>query len=137
MKNRRGAASGSVAELALDHIRLDTTQAQIDKLASLGEYYVSYYRLLNIMGLRKMDARSVEELKEELQLASVRAKAVIERDQNLYSANVLAAKKRQVRQKEAEDERKRQAEHDEQVRKINAEIDARIKAEVSPTPVKK
>ena len=131
------AASGSVAELALDHIRLDTTQAQIEKLASLGYYYVSYYRLLNIMGLRKMDARSVEELKEELQLASVRAKAVIERDQNLYSANVLAAKKRQVRQKEAEDERKRQAEHDEQVRKINAEIDARIKAEVSPTPVKK
>ncbi|MBQ6597662.1 MAG: TolC family protein, partial [Lentisphaeria bacterium] len=52
------AASGSVAELALDHIRLETTQAQIDKLASQGEYYVSYYRLLNILGLRKMDARS-------------------------------------------------------------------------------
>ena len=131
------AASGSVAELALDHIRLDTTQAQIDKLASLGEYYVSYYRLLNIMGLRKMDARSVEELKEELQLASVRAKAVIERDQDRYTANVLASKERQVRQKQAEDERKRQAEHDEQVRKINAEIDSRIKAEVSPNPVKK
>ena len=131
------AASGSVAELALDHIRLDTTQAQIDKLASLGEYYVSYYRLLNIMGLRKMDARSVDELKEELQLASVRAKAVIERDQDRYTANVLASKERQVRQKQAEDERKRQAEHDEQVRKINAEIDSRIKAEVSPTPVKK
>ena len=126
------AASGSVAELDLDHIRLDTTQAQIDKLASLGEYHVAYFRLLNIMGLRKMDARSVDELKEELQFASVRARAIIERDQKEYSDNVIAVKRRQVEQKEAEAERKRKADHDDRIRRINAEIDARIKAEISP-----
>ena len=126
------AASGSVAELALDHIRLDTTQAQIDKLASLGEYYVAYFRLLNIMGLRKMDARSVEELKEELQLASVRAKEILERDQKEYSDIVIAAKQRELEQKKAEDERKKKADYDDRIRKINAEIDARIKAESAP-----
>lgn len=126
------AASGSVAELALDHIRLDTTQAQIDHLASLGEYYVSYYRLLNIMGLRKMDARSVDELKEELQLAAVRAKKVIERDQLRYSDNLIASKKRRIEQRNAEAKRKSEADRSEQIRRINAEIDARIKAEITP-----
>lgn len=126
------AASRSVAELAIDHIRLDTTQAQIDKLASLGEYYVAYYRLLNIMGLRKMDARSVEELKEELQLATVRAEKIIRRDSARYTANVAAAKQRQAEQQKADAERKSKAGHDEQIRRINAEIDARIKAEISP-----
>ena len=129
------AASGSVAELAIDHIRLDTTQAQIDHLASLGEFYVSYYRLLNIMGLRNMDARSVEELKEELRLAAGRAQAVIERDQRLFADNLIAAKKRQIEQKNAEAKRKSDADQAVQIRRINVEIDARIKAE--STPVKK
>ena len=84
------------------------------------------------MGLRKMDARSVDELKEELQLAYVRAKAIIERDQKEYTDNVIAVKKHQLKQKEADAERKRKADHDDQIRRINSEIDARIKAETAP-----
>ena len=126
------AASGSVAELALDHMRLDTTSAQIDKLSSLGEYYVAYYRLLNIMGLRKMDARSVDELKEELNFASIRAARIIAQDQKDFSEALIAMKKRQVEKREADAKRKAEADHAEQIRRINSEIDARIKAESRP-----
>jgi len=123
------AASGSVAELDVDHIRLAATQSQIDRLVSLGEYYVSYYRLLNILGLRKMDARSVEELKEELDLAADRAAEVLERDSKEFEANKAASlQRKQQLEKQAADQAARDA-HQAELRKINAEIDARIKAE--------
>ena len=126
------AASGSVAELAVDHIRLETTQAQIDRLVSLGEYYVSYYRLLNILGLRKMDARSVDELKEELQNAKERAAAVLESDRAASENNKKAAEQRKKQlEKKAADKAAEDA-HQKELRKINAEIDARIKAETQP-----
>ena len=126
------AASASVAELALDHIRIDTTQAQIDRLSSLGEYYVAYYRLLNIMGLRKMDERSIEELNEELRAAVDRVQKVVASDSLRYSEQKLAAKKHQVELKNAQKKQQEKAQHDEQLRRINAEIDARIKAESKP-----
>ena len=126
---RTRVASGSVAELALVHMRLDTTSAQIDKLSSLGEYYVAYYRLLNIMGLRKMDSRSVDELKEELQSASLRAARIIEQDQMNFSEAIIAAKKRQVEKRDADAKRKANADRADQIKRINSEIDARIKAE--------
>ena len=126
---RTRVASGSVAELALVHMRLDTTSAQIDKLSSLGEYYVAYYRLLNIMGLRKMDSRSVDELKEELQSASLRAARIIEQDQMNFSEAIIAAKKRQVEKRDADAKRKADADRADQIKRINSEIDARIKAE--------
>ena len=126
------AASGSVAELAVDHVRLETTQAQIERLAALGEYYVAYYRLLNMMGLRKMDARSVDELKEELENAAERAADVIERDRTRFAENRAAAAKQRQDFQKAESERKAENARAEEIRKINAEIDARVKAESQP-----
>ena len=126
------AASGSVAELAVDHIRLETTQAQIDRLTELGNYYVAYYRLLNMLGLRNLDARSVDELKEELDDAVVRAKAQIDRDRKDYADAVAAAKAQRDDMQKDEAKRKAGADRDAEIRKVNAEIDARIKAESQP-----
>jgi outer membrane protein TolC len=126
------AASASVAQLAVDHIRLETTQAQIDRLTALGDYYVSYYRLLNILGLRKLDARSVDELKEELEDAAVRAEAVLNRDRKQFAEATAAMQSRRENTRKAEAKRKADAAHDAEIRKINAEIDARIKAESQP-----
>ena len=43
--------SGGLSKLELDHIRLATAETQIERLMSLGNYYVSYYRLLNTLGI--------------------------------------------------------------------------------------
>ncbi len=126
------AASGSVAELAVDHIRLETTRAQIDRLITLGEYYVSYYRLLNTLGLRKLDGRSLDELKEELADAQDRAVEMIERDQKEFDQNKAAAERRREQLEQQAADRAAEAARQEELRKINAEIDARIKAESQP-----
>ena len=126
------ASSGSVAELAVDHIRLETTQAQIDRLTSLGEYYVSYYRLLNMLGLRSMDARSVDQLKEELYDAGARAEAVIERDRKQFDTAARTAEQNRIRRENQIADQAARDKHEAEIRKINAEIDARIKAETQP-----
>ena len=130
LKNR--AIGGALSQLEIDHIRLATTQTSIDSLISLGEYYVAYYRLLNVMGLQKIDARSAEELAEELQDAAVRASASIadakvEFDEQQARAMTKALAYRQARQNV--DNGKKQADFK---AKVNAEIDARIKAESEP-----
>lgn len=134
LKNR--AYGGSLSQLEVDHIRLETTQASIDSLVSLGEYYIAYYRLLNMMGVRKFDFRTQEELKEELQLAAVRAAEVLAKDRNDFENQ----KSRGIQQKEElqrQMKKRRQTEADTAARKqINAEIDARIKAESRPVSVK-
>ena len=129
---RTRSASGSVAELAVDHIRLSTTQAQVDRLVSLGDYYVSYYRLLNILGLRSLDPRSVDELKEELESAAVRAAAQLERDRKQFVENRNAALRRKEQLEQRSADKTARDEHEAELRKINAEIDARIKAETQP-----
>lgn len=43
--------SGGISQLELDHIRLATAETEIERLMSLGNYYVSYYRLLNTLGI--------------------------------------------------------------------------------------
>ena len=126
------AAAGSVAELAVDHIRLETTQAQIDRLTELGNYYVAYYRLLNMLGLRNFDARSVDELKEELDDAAVRAEAMLARDRKEFADAAAADKARRDDMQKNEAKMKADADRDAEIRKINAEIDARIKAESQP-----
>ena len=53
LKNaEKGIKSGTgLTQLELDHIRLATAETQIERLMSLGNYYVAYYRVLNTMGI--------------------------------------------------------------------------------------
>ena len=132
LKSKALSIRGSVAELEVDHIRLETTRARIDSLIALGEYYVTYYRLLNILGLRSMDARSVDALKEELYDAGVRAEAVMARDRKQYDADTRAAKQKREQIKNQLADKAARDKHEAELRKINAEIDARIKAETQP-----
>ena len=127
LKNR--VVGGTLSQLDIDHIRLVTTQTNIDCLISLGEYYVAYYRLLNVMGLKNLDSRTAEELKEELLLAADRIKDQIKEEQNSFQLQQeqmqrdSAAYRARVRKKEAE-------EADARLRtKIRSEIDARIKTQ--------
>jgi len=45
--------SGGLSQLELDHIRLSTAETEIERLNSLGSFYITYYRLLNSLGIDK------------------------------------------------------------------------------------
>ena len=76
--------TGELSSLELDHMRLVTAETEIERLMTLGNYYISYYRILNSMGVRHLDAKSTAELRSELQRAQVRAKAELARARATY-----------------------------------------------------
>ena len=78
--------SGGLSQLELDHIRLATAEVQIEKLTSLGNYYVSYYRILNTLGLDNVNKTKVDELKSELEEAKLRAADEIAKAKAEYDA---------------------------------------------------
>lgn len=70
-KNQR--ITGELSTLELDHMRLETAEYEIERLLTLGNYYVSYYRVFNSMGISNLDRKSLYQLKTELRNARRRA----------------------------------------------------------------
>lgn len=62
-----GKISGELSELELAHMRLATAETEIEKYLSLGNYYVSYFRVLNTLGLENLHDTTVEELMKTLE----------------------------------------------------------------------
>jgi hypothetical protein len=65
--------SGELSQLELAHIRLATAETDIERYLSIGNYYVSYFRMLNTMGIENLHAATVEDLKKTLDAERVRA----------------------------------------------------------------
>ena len=134
LKNQ--AVGRSMQQLELDHMRLVTTETSIESLMSLGDYYVAYYRLLNVMGLRDLDARSTDEMVEEITDADIRMKEDIANARKVFDEQRVAAMKEAL-EKQKELEAKAAAEAVAERRaKVNAQIDRRIEAEAVNSLVK-
>jgi len=54
-------------------MRLSTAETEIERLMSLGNVYVAYFRILNTVGISKLDAGSLNVLRNELVKARERA----------------------------------------------------------------
>ncbi|MBR2910740.1 MAG: TolC family protein [Lentisphaeria bacterium] len=67
--------TGDLSSLELDHMRLATAETEIERLMSLGNVYVAYFRILNCIGIQKLDAPSLNSLRAELVAARERAAA--------------------------------------------------------------
>ncbi|MBQ9501727.1 MAG: TolC family protein [Lentisphaeria bacterium] len=65
--------TGDLSNLELDHMRLATAETEIERLMSLGNVYVAYFRILNCVGISKLDAGSLNVLRAELVKARERA----------------------------------------------------------------
>lgn len=65
--------TGELSTLELDHMRLATAETEIERLMTLGNYYVSYYRVLNALGIRSIDKKDLSQIKMELKDARRRA----------------------------------------------------------------
>ncbi len=71
-------ASGGLSKLELDHIRLSTAEVQIERLMSLGNYYVSYFRIINSMGIDRKVLTANDDFVKSMQSAFKEAKAEAE-----------------------------------------------------------
>ncbi len=65
--------TGELSRLELDHIRLSTAETRIDCLIAKSNYLVSYYRMLNTLGVLHLDPETVGNLHKELDSARTRA----------------------------------------------------------------
>ncbi len=87
---RTTVTSGQLSALELTHMRLETAETEVERLMSLGNYYISYYRLLNTMGVRDLNLRTVKELKAELAQARERAEEQLKKAQAEYDEKRVA-----------------------------------------------
>ena len=71
-------------------MRLETAETEIERLLSLGNYYISYYRLLNTLGVRDLNVKTIKELKAELAQARERAQEELKKAQEEYDAKRVA-----------------------------------------------
>lgn len=84
---QRNSTSGELSQLEMDHIRLSTAETEVERYIALGNYYVSYYRILNILGIENLHDKTVDELKQELNEERTKASAELEKAKQEYDQN--------------------------------------------------
>ncbi len=89
--------SGELSQLKLAHMRLATAETEIAKYTSLANYYVSYFQVLNTLGLENLHEATVEELKKRLEEERVRAAEELAQAKADYEAEQA-----RIREEEAE-----------------------------------
>ncbi|MBO7147496.1 MAG: SEL1-like repeat protein [Lentisphaeria bacterium] len=82
---------GSLSELELDVLRMTTAETEIERLLAMGAYHISYYRLLNAVGIENMDPATQDALKKELADGKVRAEKELARAKREYEQKVQEA----------------------------------------------
>ena len=75
-KNRNAAVS-DLSRLELDHMELTTAESRIERTLALADYYVSFCRLMNSMGMREFKPEQLASLPKELTDAQREAGLVI------------------------------------------------------------
>ncbi len=78
--------SGELSQLELAHMRLETAEKEIEKYLSIGNYYVSYYRILNALGIENLHEATVADLRSQLAAERERAAEELARARAEYEA---------------------------------------------------
>jgi len=73
------AVTGTVSELELDYLRMTVAETEIERLLALGACHISYYRLLNAVGVENLDPSTQSALKAELEAGAKRAEEELAR----------------------------------------------------------
>ena len=89
---KRTVRAGELSKLQLDHIRLATAETEIERLMSMGNYYVSYYRMLNAIGINSISAKNIASIRRELEDAKRRAAKELELARREYNARMASGK---------------------------------------------
>jgi hypothetical protein len=55
-------SGSSLSQLELDRLELETAETYINRLVSMSNYYVAYYRLLNTLGIKDLSPETIERI---------------------------------------------------------------------------
>ena len=69
------ASGGSLSRLELDRYELETAETFINRLISMSNCYVSYYRLLNTLGVSSLDPATIRIVMSEVERSEAKSKA--------------------------------------------------------------
>ncbi len=84
-------ATGGISTVELDRIKLETAEAKIDCQIELANYYVAYYRLLNVLGVEELSNQTMEQMNADLQNALIRLMEKGDFDVNMPAGQELIA----------------------------------------------
>ena len=59
-------SGGALSKLEINRLELETAETEIDRLLALSNYYLSYYRLLNTVGVTSLDKETVKTILAEI-----------------------------------------------------------------------
>ena len=110
--------AGELSALELAHMRLATAETEIQKYLSLGNYYVSYFRVLNTLGIENLHEATIDGLKKKLVAERLRAQEELDKIKAEYEA-------RQEQALEAEKAMQKSAEQ------VQAELVADVSAKMT------
>ncbi len=110
--------AGELSALELAHMRLATAETEIQKYLSLGNYYVSYFRVLNTLGIENLHEATIDGLKKKLVEERLRAQEELDKIKAEYEA-------RQEQALEAEKAMQKSAEQ------VQAELVAEVSAKMT------
>ncbi len=64
--------TGALSRLELDRIELETAETKIDCIISLSQYYVAYYQLLNMIGVKNLGKKNIDYMMKKIAKAEQR-----------------------------------------------------------------
>ena len=77
-KNQKAVVS-DLSQLEIDHMVLTTAESRIERTLALADYYVSFYRLMNAMGLREYKLDKLSALPQDLEAAQKEAGIILKK----------------------------------------------------------
>ena len=101
---------GSVSELELDHLRMTVAETEIERLLALGSRHISYYRLLNAIGVENLDPATRDKLKAEIEAGAKRAEEELALARAEYEKKQEEAENARIARILFEDGKKKQSE---------------------------
>ena len=104
------AVRGTVSELDLDYLRMTVAETEIERLLALGACHISYYRLLNSIGVENLDPATQDALKKELEAGARRAEKELARARVEYEKLQAEAENARIARILFEDGKKKQSE---------------------------
>ncbi len=67
-------SGSSLSRLELDRLELETAETYINRLVSMSNYYVAYYRLLNTIGIKDLTPETINRIIDEIKRVNTRRK---------------------------------------------------------------
>ena len=103
-KNQKVSAS-DLSQLEIDHMLLATAESKIERTLALADFYISFYRLMNSLGMEKYDLKAMSKLPQDLEAAQKEAGIILNKQPQETAA---APKEAESVPKEAESAQKKQ-----------------------------